>query len=328
MARHGADARWRDRGLVFLMHLAGRLPLGVLVKLGGFFGWLITLFPLSIARAYRVALINIALCYPQLSHRQIARLARQSLVESGRSFAEFVHVWTHAPEESLARVSRVHGLPALQEATRSSRPVLLLTLHQSSWELPNLLLAPEGPMTVFYQPHSNPALTALVTESRTSTGSMLVTADTGGVKAALGAMSRGETVGILADHTPKMPNNPYIPFFGYKVRTSSLPARLIRRYHPAVFFVSCQRQPDVNHVEVFIEPAPAEIYTDDEETLLTILNQQLEGAINRCPTQYLWVNKRFRRLPGGRKKTYRQPGLDALKQARKHNRPLRLEDIR
>jgi len=327
MARHGADAHWRDRGLVFLMHLAGRLPLGVLVKLGGFFGWLITLFPLSIARAYRVALINIALCYTQLSHRQIAQLARQSLVESGRSFAEFVHVWTHAPEESLARVSRVHGLPALQEATRSSRPVLLLTLHQSSWELPNLLLAPEGPMTVFYQPHRNAALTALVTESRTSTGSVLVTADAAGVKAALGAMSRNETVAILADHTPKTPNNPYIPFYGYAVRTSSLPAKLICRYQPFVFFVSCQRLPDANHVEVFIEPAPAEIYTEDEDKLLTVVNQQLEAIINRCPAQYLWVNKRFRRLSGGKKKTYRQPGLTALRRARRQDRPLRLEDI-
>ncbi len=327
MERQGTDTRWHDRGMIFLMHLARRLPLAVLVRLGAFIGWLITLFPFSIARAYRVALTNILLCYPHLSHAQAARLARRSLTETGRSFAEFAHVWTHPPEKSLARISRVHGMSALREAIGSPRPVLLLTLHQSSWELPNLLLAPEGPMTVFYQPHSSSALTALVTQSRSSTGSVLATADASGVKMALGAMSRNETVAILADHTPKTPNNPYIPFFGYAVRTSSLPAKLMRRYHPMVFFVSCQRLPDANHVEVFIEPAPAEIYSEDEDQLLTVLNQQLEAIISRCPAQYLWVNKRFRRLSDGKKKTYRQPGLIALRQAREENRPLRIEDI-
>src|SRR5690606_7787638 len=127
----------QQQWMLTALRLFGRLPLGFVTRFGAFGAWLISWLPLGMAGAYRVALVNILLCYPELSYRDAARRARRALTEAGRTLAEFTHVWTRPPAETLRRVHAVKGIEALRDAYASDRPVLLLTLHQSSWEIPN-----------------------------------------------------------------------------------------------------------------------------------------------------------------------------------------------
>ncbi|WP_111657906.1 lysophospholipid acyltransferase family protein [Isoalcanivorax indicus] len=321
-------ASLEERATLFALRLFSRLPLGLVTRLGAGIAWLITWFPLRYASAYRVTLVNIMLCYPELSYREAAKRARAALTETGRTLAEFSHAWGRPAAESLARITSVKGLDRLRTAYASERPVLLLTLHQSSWELPNLLLGPEGPMQVFYQPGDSTALNEIVTRARESTGSTLVPADARGIKAAVAAMGRGEAVAILSDHTPKGRNNPIIPLFGYSVRTSNLPHKLIKRYQPHIFFVGCHRRNGPRDIEVYIEPAPEAAYSADETTCLTAINDTLATLISRYPTQYHWVYKRLRYMDTGKQTIYQTGVVPYLKQARREGRGLRLSDLR
>src|SRR5699024_4336648 len=244
------------------------------------------------------------------------------------TLTEFSHVWTRPPEQSLARISQVTGLAPLQQAYAEKRPVLLLTLHQSSWELPNLLLAQEAPMTVFYQTHGNEALNTLVTQARESTGSTLVPANARGIKAGLAAMSRAEAVAILVDHNPASNNNPQALLFNHLVRTSNLAHKLIQRYKPLVFFVGCHRGAGKhNDVRVYIEPAPVSMYSDNETLSVSAMNGKLAELINRYPEQYHWTYKRFRRINGVDYQVYHKRHVPALKRARQANKSLKLEDL-
>ncbi|MBA3980959.1 MAG: lipid A biosynthesis acyltransferase [Alcanivorax sp.] len=316
-----------ERAILFALRLFSRLPLGLVTRFGAAIAWLISWFPLRYASAYRVTLVNIMLCYPELSYREATRRARAALTETGRTLAEFAHVWTRPASESLARITSVKGMEALRAAYASDRPVLLLTLHQSSWELPNLLIGPEGPMQVFYQPDDSAALNDIVTRARESTGSTLVPADARGIKAAVAAMGRAETVAILSDHTPKGRNNPIIPLFGYPVRTSNLPHKLIKRYQPHIFFVGCHRRNGPRDIEVYIEPAPEDAYSEDETTCLTAINRTLAMLISRYPAQYHWVYKRLRYMDTGKQQIYQKAVVPYLKQARREDRSLRLSDL-
>lgn len=307
--------------------ILGSLPLGLVTRFGAAVAWLISWLPLSVAGAYRVVLVNTLLCYPQLTYREAERRARAALRETGRTLAEFSHVWTRPAEETLRRVRSVRGLDALREAYASDRPVLLLTLHQSSWELPNLVLGPEGPMTVFYQSSGNPVFDKIVTDARESTGSTLVRADGRGVKAAVAAMSRGEAVAILVDHTPHGGNNPWVPVFGHPVRTSSLPHKLISRYQPHVFFVGCHRRNGPEDIEVYIEPAPEAIHAADEQTCLAAMNDTLAKLISRHPEQYHWVYKRLRHSHGAKRRFYRADVVPYLHEARRRNGTLKVDDL-
>lgn len=319
---------WEGKAIVVAMWLFARLPLGLVCAIGAALATLISYMPLKWASAYRVALVNIMLCHPEMPYDEAAKLARRALQNIGRTLTEFSHVWTRPAEQSLARITQVQGLAPLLQAYEEKRPVLLLTLHQSSWELPNLLLAQESPMTVFYQPHDNEALNVLVTKARESTGSALVPANATGIKAGLQAMRRGESVAILVDHNPNSSNNPEVPLFGHVVRTSNLPHKLIQRYSPLVFFVGCHRgEGKHNDVRVYIEPAPEALYSEDEATSVAAMNAKLEELIQRYPEQYHWTYKRFRRINGMQCKVYDKRHVPALLRAREKNRGITLEEL-
>lgn len=301
MARQN-DGRW----IANLVRWLGKLPLNFLVALGGMLGWLVGVAPVRWASPRRLVMINLLVCYPFLSWHEVRRLTRRNLRQSGRTFCEFAHVWTQPPQKSLARISEINGLEEYRQALASERPVLVLSLHQSSWEVINLLLGREGGATVMYQPNrEHPALDELVRHARERTGCQLVPANARGVKAALGTLNEHGVVALLADHNPGL-NNPFVPFFGHPVATPALVYKLVKRYRPQVFFASCYRGEGMRDVRVFFERAPQVEAGADEQACLLAMNQGLETLINRSPVQYQWHYKRFRRAPDGIRPWYRQ----------------------
>ncbi len=304
--------------LAGLMRVLGRLPLTWMTALGAALGWLLAVAPLRVASARRLVLINLLVCYPELSWRECNRLARRSLMETGRTMAEFITIWAQPVQRSLARISHVRGLDQLRAAMASPRPVLLLSLHLSSWELVNLLLGRQGPAVVMYKPDNNPELTELVRRGRERTGCRLVPATNSGVKVALETMRAGGTVAILADHHATGANNPFTPFFGHPVRTPGLISKLVLRHRPHVFFTSCYRHNGPRDVHVIFEQGPEVEQGDTDEAVLTAMNKGLETSINRAPAQYHWPYKRFRESPYGPRQWYRYSWL-TLAEARRND---------
>ena len=291
--------------LPWLMRGLGALPVTWVTAVGAALGWLMGVAPLRVASARRLVLINLLACYPELSWRECKRMARRSLMETGRTMAEFTTVWAQPVDKALARVSHVRGQDQLRAAIASPRPVLLLSLHLSSWELVNLVLGRHGPAVVMYKPDNNPQLTELVRQGRERTGCRLVPATNSGVKVALETMRAGGTVAILADHHPAGANNPFVPFFGHPVRTPGLISKLVLRHRPHVFFASCWRRHGPRDVRVIFEQAPDVENGDSEQAVLTAMNKGLETCINRAPEQYHWPYKRFRWTPDGARNWYR-----------------------
>lgn len=304
--------------IVFLIRLAGCLPLWLTTRLVYALAWISTFLPLAWHSAFRAVLVNLLICYPDKSFTEVKQLARRILAELAWTLLDCAHSWSHDAHTNLKRITCVHGHERLQEAMASERPVLLLSLHQSSWELPNLVVGQLGAVTVFYQPAEDAALNQLVTRAREGTGSTLVTADARGVKAALAAMKRGEAVAILADHNPdKGAGNPWVDFFGQPVRTSNLPFKLHERFRPRIFFACAQR---VNgKVEAHFIEADASLYADmDEVSALTKMNAGLEAMINLAPAQYQWTYKRYHRTPDGKRPLYKKEDvLPLLRRAAK-----------
>ena len=291
--------------LPWLMRGLGMLPVTWVSAVGAALGWLLGVAPLRLASARRLVLINLLACYPELSWRECKRMARRSLMETGRTMAEFTTVWAQPVDHALARISHARGLDQLRAAIASPRPVLILSLHLSSWELVNLLLGRQGPAVVMYKPDDNPQLTELVRRGRERTGCRLVPATHSGVKVALETQRAGGTVAILADHHPTGANNPFVPFFGHPVRTPGLISKLVLRHGPHVFFASCWRRHGPRDVRVIFEQGPDVENGDTEQSVLTAMNQGLETCINRAPEQYHWPYKRFRWTPDGARNWYR-----------------------
>ncbi|EKF72948.1 lipid A biosynthesis lauroyl acyltransferase [Alcanivorax hongdengensis A-11-3] len=305
------------RRLWLAMRFLSLLPLSVTTGLGAFLAGLITWLPLRYASAYRVVLINLLATHPQMSYAEACRIGRQSMKELGRTLTEFTHVWNRPVQETLGRISMIEGEQAFLEATASERPVLLLSLHQGSWEISNLYLGDKGNILVMYQPHPATLMDAVVKAARERTGSRLIPTNAQGVKAALGALQKGGTLAILADHNPGNRSNPFVPFFGYRVPTPALIDKFIQRYRPHVFVVSCFRgEGGVKDIRLRFEPAPEIEQAGDTEAVLTAMNAGLQRCIDRNLTQYQWTYKRFKWTHSGRRTWYRQ-SYPLLKRARR-----------
>lgn len=289
------------------MRLVAWLPLPIAAGLGALLGELITRVPLRYASAYRTVLINLLATQPELSLVEARRIGRRSLRELGRSFCEFAHIWQRPVEQTLARITEIHGEQAYLAACKDQRPVLLLSLHQGSWETINLYLGAQGNTTVMYQPHPATLVDALVKKARERTGCRLVPTNAQGVKEGLATLRRNGTLALLADHNPGNRSNPFASFFGYQVPTPALVDKLVRRYRPRIFVVSCYRgKGGVRDIRIHFEPAPQLESATDEACVLTLLNQALETCIRRNLAQYQWTYKRFKWRPDGRRQWYRQ----------------------
>lgn len=300
-------SRFRGQRLWWSMRFLAWLPLPLATGLGAFIGGLITRVPLRYASAYRVVLINLLATHPDISFAEARAMGRRSMKELGRSLTEFAHVWVRPVKETLGRISTIHGEQAYLDACASDRPVLLLSLHQGSWETINLYLGRQPNTTIMYQPHPATLVDALVKSARQRTGSRLVPTNSQGVKEALGTLRHGGALGLLSDHNPGNRSNPFVPFFGHSVATPALVDKLVRRFRPHTFLVSCYRgDGGIHDIHIHFEPAPQIEHAEDEAAVLTALNEGLEVCIRRNPEQYQWTYKRFKWRPGGRRLWYRQ----------------------
>jgi Kdo2-lipid IVA lauroyltransferase/acyltransferase len=287
-----------------LVRLFAALPLPLVIGLATALAWLFCRLPLSLAKAHRIVLVNTLVCFPEKSWKEARRFARQSFIETARTIAGYSHIWLRPVPENLARIDRIHGEAAWDRAVASERPILYLSLHQSSWELPVLVVGQKDPTLVMYQPAGDSALEDLVKDGRSGTGCTLVPTNGDGVRAVLAGLDRGESMALLADHKPGGQSNPYVPFFGHDVMVPAFVHKVIERYQPHVFFVSAQRSKDYRF-EIWFEEAGAAILGMNEDQVLRTMVAAFERIILRNPVQYQWTYKRFSRTARGSRDWYK-----------------------
>jgi len=261
--------------------------------------------PLSVATAYRNVLVNVLACFPEKSWAEARRFARQAIIETVRTIAGYSHLWLRPPAEMLARIDRIEGEAEWLAAIASARPILYLSLHQSSWELPVLVLGQRDPTTVvMYRPGSESALENVVKQGRQATGCTLAPTNGEGVRTALASLDRGESIALLADHKPGGKKNPFTEFFGHQVTVPSFVHKMIQRFQPHVIFVSTRRNANYRF-DICFEFADEGIVNMSQPEMLRAMMAQFERIILRQPEQYQWTYKRFSRAPDGNRDWYK-----------------------
>ena len=297
--------RATDRIARALAQLTARLPLTAIHRLGTVVGWVFTRWP---NRQRRNALINIGLCFPELSPPEQVRRRDRNLIEFGKTYLEIGYLWLRPIEQVHALVREVRGAELLQRAP--GKGLIVLSPHLGAWELAGLHLARQGPTAIFYKPQRY--LDDLILAARRRSGAQLAPITARGIRVLVQALERGEYVGVLPDQEPKENKGAvFAPLFGIPAFTMLLVQRLARRTGAPVIFMFAERLPDAAGFRVHCIPAPDGIDSDDEVVAATALNRGIEQCVRTCPEQYLWPYKRFRRRPDGEPGIYTGPLSDA-----------------
>lgn len=277
----------------------GLLPRFLARATGISLAWMVYLLH---ARLRHVGMRNLQLAFPGKSRRGRARILRGEFTSLGRQLAEVCHF----PKYTLKNVNKVivyDGFENYEQAVARGKGVLFLTAHFGGWELSAFAHSMHGhPMHIVTRPLDNPYMDAVVRRYRTMHGNTIV-AKNDFVRGLLSAMSKGEVVGILMDTNMTPPQGVFVDFFNIPACTASGLARIALRSDAAVVPGFTIWDPALRKYRLRFDPAVNLVRTGDNEADI-IVNTQLftkiiEDYVNRYPSQWLWVHRRWKTRPEG-----------------------------
>ncbi|MCX8016580.1 MAG: lipid A biosynthesis acyltransferase [Rhodocyclaceae bacterium] len=283
-----------SRLALLLMWLLSWLPLPALAACGRAFGRLFYVF----GRERReVALINLRLCFPQMSEAERRTLARRHFAAFGRSFLERGLLWWASPAR-IRRIAKIDGL----ERIPADRPVILLVPHFVGLDMGWTRLTLERDMVSIYANQKNLLFNAALYRGRLRFGHSELLSRQEGTRRAIRAMKAGKPFYYLPDMDYGQRDTIFVPFFGVPAATITGLSRLARLTGAAVVPV-ITRMTDSGYLVQIGAPwqdfPGASIEADTRR-----MNAFIEEEVQKMPEQYFWLHKRFKTRPPGEKRPY------------------------
>jgi len=278
------------------MWLLHWLPLPLLAALGRGLG--LVLYVLVRERR-RITLINLGLCFPQLSAAEKSALARRHFAVLGRSLLE-LGLWWWASPARIKRVVRLEGEEHL--AAHRGKPAILLAPHFVALDAGGARLNIDYAMVSIYARAKNRVFDGALRRGRERFGKLQLVARTDGVSKVLRPLRAGTPFYYLPDMDYGRREAVFVPFFGYPAATITGLSRLAKVSGAVVLPVITRMVGD--HYVTRIGEAWTDFPTDDVVADTRRMNAFLETEIMKSPEQYYWLHKRFKTRPRGEKGVY------------------------
>ena len=285
-----------SRVIIALIWLLHWLPLPLLSRIGSGFGWL--LYWLVVPRR-KVVLINLRLCFPDLSESERRALARRHFAVTGRSMLERGLAWWASAERLRATV-RIDGLERLQALRAAGRPVLLLAPHFVGLDMAGTRLSLEGDFVSVYSPQKD----KVIDHGRSRFNDQLLLSRHDGVRATVKAMKSGRPFYYLPDLDYGRKESIFVPFFGVPAATITGLPRLARLAGAAVVPCVVRMLPGGGGYVLELGEPWTDYPSEDVEADTRRMNAWLEGVVRTMPEQYYWVHRRFKTRPEGEPRIY------------------------
>lgn len=278
-----------------------RLPLRWHRRIGAGVGVILrTLF----RRQRRIARINLALCFPELSPAERTALLREHFAALGMSFLEMGIAW-FSPIERIRDLIEVHGFEHLEAALRSNRPVLLWGAHFTCLEVGVRLLEDlDSRCATMHRTQSNALLDKMIEVGRSRFADEQIPRD--GIRRLMTCLKEGYTVVYFPDQTHVGNQSQLIPFFGEPAATNIAASRIATRAGAEILTYFYRRLPNDVGYRLDIGPPLEGIPSDDPGRDAQRLFTTLERYIRKAPEQYLWTYKKFKNRPAPYRDPYRE----------------------
>jgi len=236
---------------------------------------------------------NIRRALPELADHEIAKTIAQMWDNLGRVAAEYPHLRQIRVFEPGGRVE-THGFEHMDRAVAAGRRMIIFSGHIANWEIGMLAAVQYGAeVAQIYRAANNPLIDRMITRFR-SIGGELIPKGTVAARRAIAVLRRGAHVTMLADQ--KMNDGIPVPFFGRPAMTASALAALALRFNCDVLPARVERLGGARFRLTVFPPLPLPSSGDhhaDVATLMTRVNQTLEGWIRDRPQEWFWVHRRW-----------------------------------
>lgn len=257
----------------------------------------------------RLALRNMALCYPELPLAEQRRIARESFRHYYKTLLECPLIWAGDLDRVRALAVETRGRELVDAALAEGKGLILAAMHLGSFEAGIIPMSEHYRMTGMYKPTKLPAVDALSHHGRTRFGGQLVAIVKRQGKRAIGsqllrALKRGEIIYALPDRDPPRGQGVFAPYFGVNAHSPVLIPKLIQATGAKLLICIGERLPDARGFVIRFHEPPPGYDSADLDVSAAAINAGMEACVRSCPEQYWWGYKRFKRRPYGERDLY------------------------
>lgn len=284
-----------------LARLLSWLPLGTNRALGAMLGrlaWTTNSSPRRITQQ------NLAICFPDMPIAKRQRLAKNSLIETGKQLTECAWIWHRPLHQTRLKIKEIVGKDLLDAAQASSKGVIIISPHIGNWELCSLPLSVNAKFTYLYRNPRTPGMGPLLIKWRAHLGGHPAALDASGIRDSLRLLKKGGTLGILPDQEPDLNNGLFAPFYDQPALSMTLLPRLAHRSGAHVLLCIAERLAGSQGWRFHFLPANPAVSGADLNEATIAMNKDVERCISVCPAQYLWDYKRFSTQEDGSRRSY------------------------
>lgn len=282
--------------LLWLIHF---LPIRLIHALA----WLLGQLAYVLAKSRRkVGLINLRLCFPDMSPAKRRQLIRAHFVEMMKLVLEYGVVWWSSPAR-LRSLVEIRGLENLTRLRDAGEDVILFYPHFVAFEMCAYRLNLEVPLVSVYSHQKNKTLDEQFYKGRNRFDNAYIVSRQESLRSIIKAMRKDHTPFLyLPDQDFGARDSVFVKFFATDAATITGLSRIAGLARAKVVPAIARRVGSRFVLDLY--PAWDNYPSDDVVADTRRMNAFLEERVLEMPAQYYWLHKRFKSRPQGEARFY------------------------
>jgi len=255
-----------------------------------------------------IARRNIELCFPELTTQERNKLAREHFEALGVSIMELgLSRW--ASDKKMTSLTSIIGLHHIQDTLDQGYGVLMVSAHFTALEVCGRAICLHTPaIDAVYRRFRSGLMTEFLATTREITTRKMI--EKNDLKGMIRSLREGTILWYAPDQSYDGKQSALVPFFGVPAMTNTATSTLAKLGKAKALPFFPRRLPEGGYEILILAPIedfPSDDAIADTEKFVALLEEQ----IRRCPEQYYWVHRKFKRRPEPLPDVYSD--LDALK---------------
>ncbi len=257
-------------------------------------------------KRFKIARVNLALCFPDRSKLEIEHLANDHFRAQLRTAMHLFILWWRPVFMVRARIIR-EGFEQIDDFKAQGKQVIVLLSHSVGLDFAAAAVSMDYNTNGVYKPMRNEVIDFMFSHGRTRFGAkfggkLFTRAD--GLRPLIRETRSGKVLIYIADEDLGKENSIFAPFFGVPKSTIPVLGRMTKACNAVVLpCVSCYDS-SLKKYRVKMLPALENFPSGDDLVDATAMNKAIEKTILECPQQYLWTFRYFQTRPEGEAPVY------------------------
>jgi len=284
------------RGAQCAVNCASFIPRAIGLPLFGFIGAVVFFFP---SRDKKRTLTHLSFIYgDKWSEKQIRKTARDVYDELGKNLFDAIYL-SRLKIADFDRIVQHDSLESFRKEYEQKKGVIVITAHVGCFEMLLHFFALHGFQSfAIGRKMFDQRLEHLIRKNRSGDNIEYMDRTEGTIKI-VRILKSGKAFGVLIDQDTKV-ESVFASFLGHTASTPSGPIKLAMKMDIPVFVATTARQNDNTHY-VYLSEKLSLIQSNDFESDLKknvqLANDLICRTIEKFPSQWVWMHRRWRRQP-------------------------------